>query len=240
MWVLVIVQVGMILLFGILAWAILKKKAYSLLSGFALRPKEEQQKLIENGLPQRTGKLMLVTAVGMLILLPLVFTSFKYVIEIQFGYMVLVLLGGFIYISRYDVPRKRKQSYLISTSLFVAVMALIGVIMYQGYKDYQLTLQKQTFEITGPYGDKWSYQDVKQVELLDKMPEVTYRQNGFGVSTMLKGKFKVENYGNALLFIRKNSPPYIYIETSKQNLFINAKTPEQTEQWFADLKDKVE
>ncbi len=232
------IQLGIIILFLILGWAVYKKKAYWLISGFNGRKKDEQEQLIDNGYPQRTGKLMLTTAAGMALLLPLSFTSFKYTIEIQFGFMLALLLGGYIYLSKYEIPKKRKRSYILSTALFIGTFSLVGVLMYFGYQDYQLAAGKKSFEITGVYGDKWRYQDVKKVELLDEMPEVTYRQNGFGMAAMAKGHFKVKSYGSCLLFIRKDSSPYLYIETDKQKIFINAKTPEQTKDWFNELKTK--
>ncbi len=238
MLLLLILELGIILLYLILGWAILKKEAYWLLSGFNSRPKEEQLQLIDNGYPQRTGKLMIATSAGMCLLLPLCFSSFKYTIEVQFGFMIVFLLAGFIYLSKYEVPKKRKRSYIISTSLFIVVLGFIGYIMYLGYQDYQLVMKKDAFEITGVYGEEWSYQDVKRIDLLDDMPEVTFRQNGFGLTTMSKGKFKVKDYGSSLLFIRKNDAPYLYIETNKKKIFINGKTPEQTKQWYNELKAK--
>ncbi|MCL6572210.1 MAG: DUF3784 domain-containing protein [Bacillus sp. (in: Bacteria)] len=233
---LLIVQLGLILLFLIIGWAILKKKDYWLLSGFANRPKEEQLQLIENGYPQRSGKLLITTAVGMFILLPLIFTPFKYTLEVQFGFMIVFLLTGYIYLSKYEILKKRKRSYILSTTLFIVIMGFTGIIMYIGYQDYQLVTRQDFFEITGVYGNVWSYEEVKRVELLEEMPKVTVRQNGFGLSTMAKGKFKVKEYGSSLLFIRKDSAPYIYIETDNKKIFINAKTPEQTKEWYNELK----
>ena len=82
-----------------------EKGGYGLISGFANRPKEEQEQLISNGYPQKMGGLLIVTAIGMIILLPLMFTSFKYVMEVQFGFMIVFLLGGIIYLSKYEVPK---------------------------------------------------------------------------------------------------------------------------------------
>jgi hypothetical protein len=47
------------------------------------------------------------------------------------------------------------------------------------------------FEVTGVYGDEWRYEDVQRVELLQVMPKVEVRKNGFGMPTMSKGHFIV-------------------------------------------------
>jgi hypothetical protein len=236
---LVIIELSMIFLFLLLGWALSQREAYWLLSGFATRPKEEQEELIAKGFPQRAGKLMIATAVGMLLLLPLTWTSFAYTLEVQFGFMMVFLMGGFIYLSKYEVPKKRKRSYIISTSMFAVTIGFVGVLYYIGYQDYNLIAREESFEITGVYGDEWSYREVKKVELLDEMPEVTFKQDGFGMATVAKGRFKVKDYGSSLLFIRKEASPCIYIETGKKKIFISGENPQQTMDWYEDIKTKM-
>jgi hypothetical protein len=227
----------LLLLFG---WAVRNKEAYWLISGFATRPEEEQQQLIENGYPQKIGTLLIATAVGMIMLLPLSFTPFKYAMEVQFGFMLVFLFGGFIYLSKYEVPEKRKRSYMIGSVFFIVVNGFVGVMLFLGYQDYELIANKDTFEITGIYGDEWEFQDIKRVELMEEMPEVTWKQDGYGLSTMAKGKFTVEGYGSSLLFIQKGSSPYLYIELKNKKIFINGHNSKETRAWYDQLVQKVE
>lgn len=236
MWGLLGVQAGVILLFLILGWVIRKKEGYWLISGFASRSKEEQEKLINNGYPQKVGGLLILTAVGMLVLLPLMFTSFKYATEVQFGFMAIFLMAGIIYLTKYEVPKKRNRSYIISISLFILVIGGISVLSYFSYQGYELVTKKGSFEITGMYGDEWAYEEITRVELMDKLQEVTLRTNGVGLPTLSKGHFKVTGYGSSLLFIQKGSSPYIYIEMKDKKIFINDKDPEQTKLWYQQLK----
>jgi Domain of unknown function (DUF3784) len=230
------IQLFVIALFSVLGWAIRYKKTYELISGFAGRSEEEKAELIRNGYPQKNGTLLLLTAAGMLILLPLSFTSFTYTMEVQFGFMMIFLIGGMIYLSQYEVPRKRKRSYWISSILMVAVFALIGGLSFIGYQKNELIVSKNSFQITGMYGDTWKRDKIETVELLDEMPEVTWKINGFGLSTKAKGVFKVKGYGRSLLFIEKESP-YIYVSVDDQHLFINGGSPEETRLWYEELAD---
>ncbi|QED46696.1 DUF3784 domain-containing protein [Cytobacillus dafuensis] len=230
----------MILIFGLLGWAIRYKKAYFLISGFESRSEEEKQELIENGLPQKTGGLLLLTAAVMLLLLPLLCTPFKYAIEFQFGGMLVFLMGGVIYLSKYEVPRKRKRSYMISISLFIAVVGSITALTLYSYQGYQLIVKEEQFEITGMYGDEWRIKDIKKVELMETMPQVKAKTNGVGLPTLSKGHFKVKDYGSSLLFIQKEASPYIYIELEDRKIFINDKNSNKTREWFQQLKEKAE
>ncbi|WHZ01254.1 DUF3784 domain-containing protein [Neobacillus sp. YX16] len=240
MWGLFAVHISVIVVFLILGGVVRKKKGYWLISGFASRPKEEQEELIRNGYPQRMGGLLIITAIGMLILLPLMFTSFKYAMEVQFGFMIIFLMGGMIYLTKYEVPKKRKRSYVISISLFIVIIGGISALSYFSYQGYELVAKEESFEITGMYGDEWNYEDITSIELMEKLPEVTVRTNGVGLPTLSKGHFKVRGYGSSLLYIQKGSSPYIYIELKDKKIFINDKDPEQTRLWFEQVSEKAE
>jgi hypothetical protein len=240
MWGIIATQLIVAIVFLFLGLFVRKKKLYSLISGFATRPKEEQDQLIKNGYPQKVAGLMMVTGVGMLLLLPLSFTSFIYATEVQFGFMMILLLGGLVYLSRYEVARKQKRSYLVSSIIAIVVIGGIGAISLFSYQGYELINNDERFEITGMYGDEWVYEDIISIELMEEMPEVTVRTNGVGLPTLSKGHFKVKDYGSSLLFIQNHSSPYIYIELKEKKIFINDKDPEQTRAWYETLSEKAE
>lgn len=239
MWVHIVVQLFVIILFFILGWTIRFKGQYMLISGFNNRSEEEQKILIENGYPQKTGNLLIMTAVGMLILFPLVFTSFPYIIEVQYGFMTLFLLVGFIYVSKYEIPEKRKKSYWFASIFTLLVIGFISGLFYLGYQLNELVVKEQTFEITGLYGDEWKVEDIEKIELLNEMPNVSYKENGFGMSNLSKGYFSVETYGSSLLFIR-NGGPYLLIEMKDGIIFINGENSEQTKSWYEQMNDLLE
>ncbi|MBT2693840.1 DUF3784 domain-containing protein [Bacillus sp. ISL-55] len=233
------IQLLMIVMFLFFGWAIVKKEWYWLISNFNGKSKDEQQQLIQNGYPQRVGKLMLATAAGMAILLPLSFTSFQYSIEVQFGFIMVFLLGGLIYLSKYEIKEKRKRSYIFSSLLAIGTIGFIVGLSFVGYKDFELMENEDSFEITGMYGGEWEYADIRHIELLEEMPEVTWKENGFGLATLAKGHFKVTDYGSSLLFIHKGSPPYLFIETENDKIFINSKNRDETEEWYDILSERT-
>ncbi|KMJ57999.1 hypothetical protein AB685_14335 [Bacillus sp. LL01] len=236
MWLFFFIQLALVLVFLLIGWAIVKKEAYGLISSFRSRPQDEKEELIRNGYPQKTGKLLLATGLVLLLLLPLLFTAFPYALELQIGVMVVLLLGGFIYLSKYEIPKKRKKSYIISSSIAFITFGFLSVIFYFGYQDPELLLKEDSFEVTGVYGDEWYYEEVTHMELLDEMPEVTLRTNGYGMQSMSKGHFKVKDYESSLLFIHKGNSPYLYIETKDDRIFINSKSAEQTKDWYHQLE----
>lgn len=240
MWTLFFIQFTVAIIFLGLGWLILFKKSYGLISNFNSRPEAEKKLLIQNGYPQNTGKMLMVTGLGMLILLPLLFTDFAYGLEVQIVFMLVMLLGGFIYLSKYEVAAKRKKSYIISSSIFFVTIGFLSVLTFIGYQDFQLLQKNDTFEITGVYGDEWRYEDIQSVELLQEMPTVEVRKNGFGMPTMSKGHFIVRGYGSSLLYIYKGKAPYLYVEVGDEQIFINAESESETKKWFEQLSKRSE
>ena len=235
----IIIQTIISLLFFILGWAIRTKKAYWLISGFKNRSADERQQLIDNGYPQKAGLWLILTAIGIVLLLPLSFTSLSFTFEIQFGFILLSSLFGMIYLSKYETLKKRKRSYIISTSIFVITFGFIITLFLYGEQRSELILKEKSFEITGMYGDEWPYSDIKTVKLLEKMPNVTWKQNGFGTDRIAKGRFKVDGYGSSLLFIKKDqSSQVLYLELNNEKIFINGETSKQVKKWYGLLQKK--
>ncbi|MFE8700302.1 DUF3784 domain-containing protein [Cytobacillus sp. FJAT-54145] len=232
------IQLFIALLLFLIGWGIRKKETYDLISGFATRPREEQEELINNGYVKKATMLLMTTGIGMLILLPLSFTPFPFSIEVQFGFLLVYLLGGTIYLSKYEVEKKRKRSYIFSTILFCVVISGVSILYSYGYRDFDLVLREDSFEVSGMYGDEWTYNDIVQVELLEEMPNIKWKENGFGLSTRAKGHFDVDGHGSSLLFIHKDSSPYLYIKLENhKDIFINTSNSDEILDWYEKLKE---
>ena len=110
--------------------------------------------------------------------------------------------------------------------------------MYLGYQPNELIVKEDTVEITGMYGDIWKKEDFQKITLLEEMPKILSKENGFGTDMISKGHFNVSSYGSSLLFIH-NPSPYILIQTNDKPIFINGNNPDQTHIWYEQLKKEI-
>ncbi|KZE37004.1 hypothetical protein AV656_10490 [Bhargavaea cecembensis] len=232
-------QAFLIILFSLFAYLILKRRSYLFISGFATRPEEEQQQLIDNGYPQGVGRMFLMIAAGLLLLMPLGLTGFRYTFEVQMAFMMLVLFGGFIILSRREVPHKRKRALLTSVILTAVVIGGTSALLFTGARQPDVTFGESAMEISGMYGEKIRYRDIRSAELLDTMPTVRYKENGFGFADFSKGHFSVEGHGSSLLFVDSKQTPILLIETSGRPVFLTGSEPEETKSWHNRLQDKT-
>ena len=226
-------------LFAFFAYLILKRRSYLLISGFATRPKEEQEQLIENGYPQGVGRMFLFIAAGLLLLMPLGLTGFRYTFEVQMAFMMLMLFGGTIILSRREVPHKRKRARLTSVIMAAVVIIGITVLLVTGAKQPDVTFGGSAVEISGMYGEEIAYSDIRSTELLETMPEIRYKENGFGFADYAKGRFSVEGHGSSLLFVDTKQSPILLIETADRPVFITGGNPEETESWHRKLDQRI-
>lgn len=138
------------------------------------------------------------------------------------------------------MPSKRKRSYIIALILFIVTLGPLIYLTVSSQKGYEMALTEDSFEISGMYGDKWDYRDIQSVQLLEEMPEVTWKQNGIGLPTLSQGHFKVTGYGSSLLFIQKGHTPILYIELKNEKIFVNSKDSAETESWYKVMKEEAD
>jgi hypothetical protein len=232
-------QVILIILFALFAYLILKRRSYLFISGFATRPKEEQQQLIENGYPQGVGRMFLLIAAGLLLLMPLGLTGFRYTFEVQVAFMMLLLFGGLIILSRREVPHKRKRALLISVIMTIVVIGGTAALLFTGAKQPDVTFSGSAVEISGMYGEEIPYSDIRSAKLLETMPKIRYKENGFGFADYAKGHFSVEGHGSSLLFVDSKQTPILLIQTTDRPIFITGVNPEETESWYTELDQRI-
>lgn len=223
----------MVLFFGIAA-AILKGKLYGLISGFNQKSEEEQERLIRHGFPQALGRLFLL--LGIVFLIGLIFVSFKipYAFEVTMLIMVILLFARLIRLQKFGKQAKRKRNYFITILFSIIFVGVITVMLVISTRDVELNIQEETFEITGMYGDTWPTDAISQVEIIEKLPEINRKTNGFDFLAYRKGHFDLDKYGKGMLFIKNKEGPFLMIHLKETYLILNA-DESQVNKWYNKL-----
>src|SRR5699024_3144666 len=238
----ILVMCWVLLIYGGITYLFAKKRDYMLLSGFHKRSKEEKEYLEESGYLDALGKLFTITFWIFAITFILGLLPIPYGFEIGISVFLIYLLIGMVCIQRYEVPHKRKKMTWIMSIISGATLLFVIGITAVGYLDNEVTVNEVTFEISGMYGVEWDVADIEMVELLDELPEVNIKTNGFATSNLLKGRFRLEDpYGSGLLFIHKNSDSKVlYVATDDDYVMINKKYANETEDIYEELVRVVE
>ncbi|UCZ52413.1 DUF3784 domain-containing protein [Bacillus shivajii] len=233
------IMIPMVLLF-LGGYFILKKEIYDLISGFALKSKEEKRKLINNGYPQAVGRVLINSGIILLIGFILALLSVPFSVEGSFLAVVVYMFTHLLMINKKRSEKNQKRTLLIILGAQFITVSIIAFVMFAAYQSSELSVNEEEIRVSGYYGGKWQVADIRYVEIVDQLPEVKLRAHGFSIGQRAKGRYRLKEVGDAWLFVHKDSPPFILIETENESLYINAKNQTKTKEWFQALKRNVE
>ncbi|BDG39941.1 hypothetical protein [Saccharococcus caldoxylosilyticus] len=146
------------------------------------------------------------------------------------------------YVQRYEVKRKRVRSLWIMSTITAAVFVFLAVLGYFGFQENEVSVLDGKLIVEGWYGEEWAVGDIEDVRLLERLPEVIVKTNGFAAMGRLKGEFVLEKpYGSGKLFIVERSSPYVYVKHKNgAYMIVNFHTPDETKALFDTLRKEAE
>ena len=125
---------------------------------------------------------------------------------------------------------------------------MIGVISIMTIVLLVLFRQKTKFEIFSDliiisdfaYPANIPNYAIKSISMVEKLPKVMMRSNGYGGLRMWKGIFRILGGKRALFYVEDHfKGPLIKIETVRESVYINFKDKEQTHQLYDELTKNV-
>ncbi|WP_158282307.1 DUF3784 domain-containing protein [Salipaludibacillus keqinensis] len=236
---LMIIQLFMMGLFFLFGFLILNKKMYGLISGFSNKSEEEQSELISNGFPQTIAKGFINTGWILVIGLILVGFGVPYVIEISWFVMIVYLFGYLLYANKLDLKRVRKRNAFFLSGTLVFTSIILVIVFYAGLSSNTIIFTETEVMIDGSYGVEWDLEEVTSTTLMDDLPNIQMKMNGFSFYDRAKGRFRLDGLGNGLLFVYLDQTPFLLIEQEDDFIIINSKNPQETEEWYEELQVKL-
>ena len=125
---------------------------------------------------------------------------------------------------------------------------MIGVISIMTIVLLVLFRQKTKFEIFSDliiisdfaYPANIPNYAIKSISMVEKLPKVMMRSNGYGGLKTWKGIFRIIGGKRALFYVEDHfKGPLIKIETVRESVYINFKDKEQTHQLYDELTKNV-
>jgi hypothetical protein len=130
----------------------------------------------------------------------------------------------------------RRRIRLITAIVVACTAALILGQVYVHSRPPSVELTDGTFAVgSGFYGTEIRLSDIQTVQLADTLPRIQIRTNGYAAAGLLRGNFRLEQWGTGKLFINRNAPPYLVVRTRDTFVVVNFTDPSQTR----DLYDKL-
>lgn len=216
-----------------------EKNAPYLLSGYNTMSKEEQAKFdLESYVPHfRKFHLFLGISFGV-IGLALHYFIGENASGIFLGIYPILAYIYFIWSTKhYNVSAKSKRKTNIGIAVMIATLFFVIGLMMFGFKNDPLIVHKDKIELKGSYGETLSKEDITDVQLVEKLPKITMRTNGFALGKINKGYFRTKDGETVKLILNSDKKPYIQItKNNGKKIFFSSKD-KSNERLFEDIKN---
>ncbi|HVZ49307.1 MAG TPA: hypothetical protein VG916_11025 [Gemmatimonadaceae bacterium] len=120
--------------------------------------------------------------------------------------------------------------HLWRVALAAALLLLAGVLpVVMGMRPVHVDVSDGALHASGGfYRTTVPLRDIVQVTVLDTLPAIDARTNGFAAGGRLRGHFSLRDYGRASLFVDRSAPPFIMIRTRDDLVVVGTTDPAET------------
>ncbi|WP_421750507.1 DUF3784 domain-containing protein [Croceimicrobium sp.] len=204
--------IGMSLLFLVMAFAVNAKNARYLLSGYNTMTEEERAKF--------NLKAFLKQFKSFHVFLGLSFGIIGVLLYYQWGqnvagwflglFPMLAYLVFIIRARRFDHNPPRYSFWAIA-ALLVCIIGVSTLLIY-GDQNVDFVIQDQEVHISGMYGEEFKLEDIESFRLVDELPAISHRMNGFAMDPVFKGYFRTKSGDKVKLLVQSKESPLLYIQ----------------------------
>lgn len=224
-------------------------KAYWLISGYNTMSQEKKKNVDVEGLAKFIGNMCFIMA-GIMLIATVFFMVEKealggIVIALMIPVSILIIFKGQKYDGNTRNPdgtMKKGTKIIVGgiSSFLLLTLVGVGVLIYFSNQPTQFVIADGHLEIKGIYGEKIAIENINNISLKDSLPKIIIKNLGSSLGSKKKGSFRLEDIGNAKLFVDTAKPPFIYIETAEKLLILNSDDREETEELFQALVAELE
>ncbi|GAB1396585.1 hypothetical protein MASR1M65_13620 [Saprospiraceae bacterium] len=98
-------------------------------------------------------------------------------------------------------------------------------MFYSSMRENKIITDNNIINITGEYGEKINIREIKSISLVDSLPDISIKMNGFVLETIKKGLFKTQSDETVKLILNSDLHPLLLITTKDgRKIYYSAKT----------------
>ena len=224
------------ILFILIGLAVSKYKCYWLISGYNTASKEEKSKIEIEKVAKHIGRMCYLIA--LVLFLGGIVTNYIEISIFPFTILIMIIIFGYLfYLQKYDHNKKSKAETILFIVIAFITLSVTIIVFSSGREANEIKINDKTIVIDGSFGTTIKREEIKNIELVYDLPEISLRINGYSDgSAIKKGDFKLKNGEKVKLYIQSKSGPYIKISTIKNEIYISYKDENQTLEKLSYLK----
>jgi hypothetical protein len=201
-----------LMLYGV-GFLLTEKTAPSMMSGYQKLSAEDKRAFKLTEFVRFFRKFHFIVGGMIMVLSPLLFffvgEDANSILIIVFPLLAYIF---FIIKIKFYTPASQQLALNFALGLMIVVSLGAAVMFYRSIQPGTILVHGHSLEITGIYGKTIDYVDIEEVVLVDSIPAITLKTNGFESSTVKKGWFKTRSGEKVKLFLTDANPPYLFIQ----------------------------
>ncbi len=231
--------IGTGLLFVAIGFIVTEKNAKYLLSGYNTMNEEDRIKVdIKSYIPY-FRKFHLFLGISLMVLgLTVYYINENFASIFLAVYPILAYIYFISNSSKYAKGLSSKWNKLGMYILAGTLIFVIGILGY-GFIENKIEFDEQGIEFLGSYGETLEESEIASIELINALPKITRRTNGFSLGSIHKGYYKTEDGEKIKLILNSDKKPYIlFTKKDGHKIFYSAKK-KPNEVLFNEIKNTL-
>lgn len=212
-----------------------------LIAGYNTMPKKEREKIDIKPIAQIMRKYLVFMGAGIMTVSPILrWVGLEHAISTFF----IIIIGGgtvlmLIHIN-YIYKRNPLKYNRLSLWFLIAVLAVAGVFIVYSMRAPSIQVEDSLLTVSGNYGVTVPLSSIERAELIEELPVVELRTNGFSLHGVRKGYFRLEGIPKALFFLQSTKAPYLVIYRGDDvPIFINRSATVETRTLYDQIKQTI-
>ncbi len=218
--------IGLSFLLFALGFILTESNASFLLSGYNTMSKEEKQKVDLKSYLHFYKRFHVFLGISTILLG--IFIYYLIGEDVAGVFLTLYPLLAYCYfIFKGKEFNKNPLDLKAKISIFVLLITILGVITldYLGFKEDKITITKNEIRINGMYSEIIPISEIKTITLVDSLPKIRLRINGFSLGSIHKGYYKTVKGERVKLVLNSKQQPVILItKTNDKKIYYSAKS----------------
>jgi hypothetical protein len=141
--------------------------------------------------------------------------------------------------ARADGRPVEAQGRLAWTGWVIALLlgaALVGGLFWSQIRPPRVAVRPGGFEVqTLFYGASFVAAEVTSVSLEARLPRVLWKTSGFAGAGTLRGRFRLDEWGDGRLYVEPGFAPYVRVHLREGFVIVNFREPERTRALYEEM-----
>lgn len=204
--------IGLSSLFVAIGFIVTEKNAKYLLSGYNTLPEVEQQKIDIKTYLVFFKRFQIFLGLSFFVGSTLLYyLANQNVAGIFLSVYPILAYIYFVWKSNSFYKKINKKTSRIGIYILIGTLVFISILLGMGFKTDKLLVLPESIKIEGTYGEEILASDIDSLYLVDNIPEISYKSNGFALGAIKKGYFKTKSGEEIKLILNSGSKPFLLI-----------------------------